>query len=115
MKQTKGAARVRSPREEVDLPVVRNARPIRTCAGCRKRTTADRLLRIVADPTSRTGGEPVRLLPDPKRRLSGRGVHVHRSGQCLELALRKRALGRALRVEGKVDAGAVRTFFDSEA
>ncbi|WP_235529087.1 MULTISPECIES: YlxR family protein [unclassified Phycicoccus] len=39
-----------------------------------------------------------RLVPDPWRRLPGRGAWLHPTGDCLEQALRRRAFGRALRV-----------------
>ena len=70
--------------------------PVRMCVGCRKRAAATELLRIVADDL----GEGPELLPDPRRRASGRGAHLHLSTGCLELALRRRAFSRALRVEG---------------
>jgi uncharacterized protein len=40
--------------------------------------------------------------------LPGRGAHLHRDLACLELAERRRAFPRALRVPGPVDATAVR-------
>lgn len=36
--------------------------------------------------------------PDPGRRLPGRGANVHRSAQCISLAVRRKSLLRALRV-----------------
>ncbi|WP_425402652.1 YlxR family protein [Haloglycomyces albus] len=100
--------------EGVDWGVVRNANPTRTCVGCKKRATADRLLRIVADRIGGPGEVPIRLLPDPRRRLNGRGAHVHRNVHCFEQALRRHAFRRALRLSGPIDDGAIRTFFDSE-
>ena len=74
---------------------------VRTCVGCRKRATVSELLRVVAAGA----GEEHTLLPDPARRLSGRGAHVHPDPACLALAERRRAFGRALRVTGILDLG----------
>jgi predicted RNA-binding protein YlxR (DUF448 family) len=43
--------------------------------------------------------------PDFQRTLPGRGAHLHPAPGCLELALRRKAFGRALRVTGVVDTG----------
>jgi uncharacterized protein len=84
---------------------------VRTCVGCRKRAPASELLRFIA---ARSGAGPANggfsLVPDPARRLPGRGAHVHPDPACLALALRRRALGRALRVPGVPDAGALVEF-----
>ena len=74
--------------------------PERTCVGCRQRAAATELLRVVE-----LGG---RLVPDPGRRLPGRGAHLHRRTSCLDLAERRRAFPRALRVTGPLDSTAVR-------
>jgi predicted RNA-binding protein YlxR (DUF448 family) len=91
--------------------------------GCRRRAAANELLRVVAHRSD--GSEPargrlpegaaIRLVPDPKRRLSGRGAHVHHDSNCLDQAVRRRAFARALRVEGPVDLEAVRIYVESEA
>jgi uncharacterized protein len=60
------------------------------------------LLRIVA--IEQAPGQ-FRAQPDPARRRSGRGAHLHRDPACLALAQRRRAFGRALRVTGVVDTG----------
>jgi uncharacterized protein len=77
--------------------------PVRTCVGCRRRAAKHELLRVVAGE-----GE---LVPDPTGRAPGRGAHLHPTSTCLELALRRRAFGRALRItggpEGGLDSGAV--------
>jgi uncharacterized protein len=48
------------------------------------------------------------LVVDEHRVLPGRGAHLHRDLACLELAERRRAFPRALRVAGPLDPAAVR-------
>jgi predicted RNA-binding protein YlxR (DUF448 family) len=74
--------------------------PVRTCVGCRQRAASGELLRVVA-----VGGA---VVPDPGRRLPGRGAHLHPTVACLDLAEKRRAFPRALRVPGPLDASAVR-------
>jgi hypothetical protein len=50
------------------------------------------------------------LVPDPRGRLAGRGAHLHPDPRCLDLAERRRAFGRALRVDGPVDLTQVRAY-----
>ncbi|WP_246017575.1 YlxR family protein [Micromonospora pisi] len=71
--------------------------------GCRRRAPAGELLRIIAVGD----GVGHNLRPDPARRLPGRGAHLHPDPACLALAQRRRAFGRALRVSGVPDTGAV--------
>ena len=68
--------------------------PVRTCVGCRARAAASELLRVVAG--SDAEGRPA-LVPDPQYRAPGRGAHLHPTSECWELAVRRRALPRALR------------------
>jgi len=82
--------------------------PIRTCIGCRNRAAAAELLRVVvapdaAGPPRDRSGETVPVVPDPRRRMAGRGAWVHPDQRCVELAVRRRAFARALRVPGPVD------------
>jgi predicted RNA-binding protein YlxR (DUF448 family) len=74
--------------------------PVRTCVGCRKRSAKNELLRVVADDL----GHGPELVPDPRGRATGRGAHLHPVPDCLELALRRRAFTRALRVPGGLDS-----------
>ncbi|WP_375485368.1 YlxR family protein [uncultured Jatrophihabitans sp.] len=78
--------------------------PLRTCIGCRQRAVDHDLLRVVADSDSGS----LRAVPDPRRRASGRGAWVHRDLACVDLAIRRRAFGRALRVAAPMDPGPVR-------
>ncbi|WP_100445731.1 YlxR family protein [Glycomyces xiaoerkulensis] len=90
----------------------RNAAVVRTCVGCRRRDAAAELLRVVVH---RSEGSVPRLVPDPQRRLSGRGAHVHHDLNCLDQAVRRRAFTRSLKVEGPVDVAAVRALVESES
>jgi predicted RNA-binding protein YlxR (DUF448 family) len=74
--------------------------PVRTCVGCRNRAPATELLRVVA----RDGT----LVPDPRRRLPGRGASVHPTPECLHAAERRRAFARALRSGAPLEAGPLR-------
>ncbi|NMH96064.1 YlxR family protein [Pseudonocardia sp. K10HN5] len=75
--------------------------PVRTCVGCRTRAAADGLLRVVA-----VDGV---LIPDPRRRLPGRGAWLHPDPECLGRAERRSAFPRALRVPGPLDVTEVRS------
>ncbi|MGZ4426978.1 MAG: YlxR family protein [Nocardioides sp.] len=77
--------------------------PTRTCIGCRERAAKHELLRVVA---SQVGSGPA-VVPDPAGRAPGRGAHLHPTPGCLELALRRRAFPRALRVSGRLATEAV--------
>ncbi|WP_307824510.1 YlxR family protein [Geodermatophilus bullaregiensis] len=78
--------------------------PVRTCVGCRERAPVTDLLRVVL----RAGA----LVPDPRRRLPGRGASLHPTPECLRAAERRRAFPRALRLPGgssaPVEAGPLR-------
>ena len=78
------------------------AEPVRTCVGCRVRAAKSELLRVVAVEGS--------LVPDPRGRLPGRGAHLHPDGECLAMAERRRAFGRALRLERAPDVAALAAY-----
>jgi predicted RNA-binding protein YlxR (DUF448 family) len=86
--------------------VTERVEPVRTCVGCRQRAAKSDLLRIVVEGT--VDGAAGRLVIDPRGRLPGRGAHLHPDPQCLAMAERRRAFGRALRTEGPLDASPVR-------
>ena len=86
-----------------------HGQPTRTCVGCRRTDSRSALLRVVAE-TDETG--VIRLTPDLRRRLPGRGAWLHPTGDCLEQALRRRAFGRALRVGAAPDPAAVTTYVE---
>jgi predicted RNA-binding protein YlxR (DUF448 family) len=84
---------------------------IRTCIGCRQRSVAADLLRVVvvvAEP-----GQPQLIAVDPHRRASGRGAWLHPTPACVALAERRRAFGRALRLQSAVDPTPVREYVES--
>ncbi|MFV1361982.1 YlxR family protein [Mycolicibacterium elephantis] len=82
--------------------------PVRTCVGCRKRELAVELLRVVAvDDGNEPGNGASAVTVDSARRLPGRGAWLHPDPQCLEVAIRRRAFGRALRITGSPDLTAV--------
>ncbi|WP_218617250.1 YlxR family protein [Cryptosporangium aurantiacum] len=74
--------------------------------GCRQRAAATELLRVVAVERGVTRV----TVPDPARRLPGRGAWLHPDPACFVLAERRRAFGRALRVPGVPDAEEVREY-----
>ena len=86
----------------------RCAQPIRTCVGCRERAGSTELLRVVVDQRE----SPPVLLPDPRHRAPGRGAHVHPRSECLDLAERRRAFARALRVQAAVDVSEIRKWIE---
>ncbi|WP_134323130.1 YlxR family protein [Cumulibacter soli] len=71
---------------------------LRMCVGCRGRADATELIRCVVD-----ADHPGTLRIDRRRRIAGRGAHLHPSEACLEAAKRRRAFTRALRVSGPLD------------
>lgn len=69
--------------------------PVRTCIGCRVRSSQSELLRIVLRGSS--------VVLDARGVLPGRGAWLHPTSECVTLALRRRAFGRALRADGALD------------
>jgi uncharacterized protein len=70
--------------------------PVRTCVGCKERAAKSSLLRLVVN------GD--KIVPDPQARQPGRGAYLHPSLACFELAQRRRAFSRALRVRSPLGA-----------
>ena len=82
----------------------RTGHPVRTCIGCRGTDSRSALLRVVLG----TGADGTRVVePDPERRRPGRGAWLHPVVSCLDLAVRRRAFGRALRSSTPPDHTAV--------
>lgn len=91
-------------------------RPVRTCVGCKKRSPAADLLRVVILQSDDETHSPENVVvPDVDHTLPGRGAWLHTDRQCLDNAERRRAFGRALRVSGPVDSSAVTAFVEGVA
>ena len=76
--------------------------PVRSCVGCKERAAKSSLLRLVV-----AGGD---IVPDPQARQPGRGAYLHHSLACFELAQRRRAFSRALRVTGPLSAAPLASY-----
>src|SRR6516162_2532692 len=76
--------------------------PVRTCVGCKERAAKSSLLRLVV------AGDDI--VPDPQARQPGRGAYLHPSLACFELAQRRRAFPRALRVPGPLDSASLASY-----
>jgi len=68
--------------------------PVRTCVGCRKRDAKRELLRVTAGSVD---GQAA-VVPDPGSSAPGRGAHLHPTPACYDLAVRRKAFARALRL-----------------
>ncbi|POH72708.1 YlxR family protein [Arthrobacter glacialis] len=66
---------------------------VRTCIGCRKKADRLQLVRVVRSTNS--SGE-LEALVDVLRRMPGRGAWLHPHPDCWKLAIKRRAIGRAL-------------------
>lgn len=89
-----------------------SATRVRTCIAYRTRRPDTDLLRVVARRKD-SGG--VEVVADPKRRLPGRGAWITPDLGALELAEKRRAFGRALRISGRVDTEPVRRYLASDS
>ena len=85
---------------------------VRTCIGCRERADKTTLVRIVA---VQGAGTISVVSPDLRGTMPGRGAHLHPTNRCLELAIRRRAFGRALHIDGALDLDAVRALVEQQA
>ena len=63
--------------------------------------------------TDDAGGHTARAVVDPRLRLPGRGAWLHPTPECFDLAERRRAFGRALRVEAHLEVAAVGAYIDA--
>jgi uncharacterized protein len=80
--------------------------------GCRRRDDRSALLRVVAEWND-TGERFARVVADPRLRLPGRGAWLHPTPECLDLAVRRKAFGRALRVEAFLDVAVLREYIEA--
>jgi len=65
------------------------------------------LLRVVAVEGS--------IAPDPHGHHAGRGAYLHRDAGCLQLAERRRAFQRALRLPGGLDLTVLRVLMEARS
>ncbi|MGV8969022.1 MAG: YlxR family protein [Microbacteriaceae bacterium] len=79
---------------------------VRTCLGCRLRTPPSALLRVVE--RNRV------VIPDPSATMTGRGAWVHPTTECVEASIKRKALGRALRSDGALDASLLWSHVEGE-
>jgi predicted RNA-binding protein YlxR (DUF448 family) len=70
------------------------------------------LLRVTAG--SDAAGRPA-VVPDPAATRPGRGAHLHPTSACYDLAVRRRAFGRALRVAAGLDSAPLAAYLTSLA
>jgi uncharacterized protein len=68
------------------------------------------LLRVTAG--SDAHGRPA-VVPDPPATAPGRGAHLHPTVECYELAVRRKAFGRALRADAGLDSTPVGDYLAS--
>lgn len=61
---------------------------------------------------SDTYGQPV-VVPDPGATAPGRGAHLHPTAECYQLAVRRKAFGRALRVPAGLPSAPVEEYVAS--
>ena len=81
--------------------------PLRTCIATRKTAPQSQLLRVVAQ--FKDNGD-VKIVPDPQRRLPGRGAWITPELQAFEIAEKRRAFPRALKVPANADLDEVRAY-----
>lgn len=74
------------------MKAVQKKIPMRQCTGCREMKPKKELIRVV-----RTPEEKIEL--DTRGKASGRGAYVCRSLECLQRAIKTRALERAFSVK----------------
>ena len=85
----------------VDTPRTR----IRTCIATRRALPDTDLLRVVADKEA-----PHRVIPDTQRKLPGRGAWLTPTLEAYDIAEKRRAFRRALRLKANPDSSMVREF-----
>lgn len=94
---------------QVFAPEVSATVSLRTCIATRQRLPQRELLRVVA--TYDDDGV-ISIQPDPKRRMPGRGAWITPTVQAWEIAHKRRAFGRALKVSASADASSVRDYLE---
>jgi uncharacterized protein len=80
--------------------------------GCRQRAAKRELLRVTAGSDAQ--GLPA-VVPDVDATAPGRGAHVHPTTECYDLAVRRRAFGRALRADPGLSSAPVGDYLTARA
>ncbi len=89
--------KVRAPRP-VREGADKSDKPTRTCVACREESGRGELLRLVESPDGR-------IALDARSRIGGRGAWVHPTRACIEMAAKRHAAERSLKVSVRdVDA-----------
>ena len=78
--------------------------PVRTCVGCRQRASQKAMLRVNSVEN--------RLVFNQDGGSKGRGAWLHPSSKCLNLAIERKAFGRALKADRQLDASALITHIE---
>ncbi|MFV2144566.1 MULTISPECIES: YlxR family protein [Isoptericola] len=95
-------------------PSPSTAGPVRTCVGCRARDLRSELLRLVIAASDGAPREATRVVVDVRGSLPGRGAWIHPDLACLESAVRRRAVPRALHAAAPLDLAGVRAFLEQQ-
>ena len=64
---------------------------VRMCAGCRERFVKTSMIRVARSPEGSA-------MYDPTKRITGRGAYLCYNRKCIDIARKRRALERALKV-----------------
>jgi predicted RNA-binding protein YlxR (DUF448 family) len=75
--------------------------PIRTCIATGVKKPKNELIRLVRVTDEKAGS--VSVMVDPKGKLKGRGASLDNNIAAFELAVKKNAIARALKLERKLD------------
>jgi hypothetical protein len=71
------------------------AKPIRTCVGCRQREPQTKLIRVVLSDNQ--------VILDLTQTAAGRGAYLHQDLECINLAVTRKVLNRALKAPSNLD------------
>lgn len=78
---------------------------MRMCISCRERQPKNELMRVVSVQG--------RLMVDFSQTAPGRGASLHKRSECIQFAVTRHLLSRALRVSPHVDVSEIEALLDS--
>jgi len=84
--------------------------PIRTCVGCRHREPQTKLIRIILADQQVT---PNKSLVDFSKKAPGRGAYLHLDPKCINTAVSRKLLARALKAHSNLDTTEVTDLINS--